>query len=1285
MVLTYLSLKCVLEFVDANKRIEMVSRIPSLREIEKKSPLHLNSLHFTSNGVTLNETLWQLTTVLPGEGAPFETHGVPYGVDEFGRRDRMMDLELLEGDVQGNKNSIHEASEISNVDRLIPSFIQLTISTRGVPILRRPIRIEDPFHVALKKLHSFLLGGRGIVTTKEMGIDPKHNTILRVPPNLKIRCQRLNSGTFNYIKLKTILVSHQILEEHAVEISGRRTLQLSGNAKTVKIQNGLSKRDVPDLPNRKVIWEETEFTGEHIRFAIGEWRHTAAQIGTCHLFQLDSWIELINLFNELEGFDTVTIRNPDERLIHAIKLPYTETADLLIRVDYTYSKDPEDVIFSLQIVPLDFSIPIEEDFRRIHITARNPSLRKFNRSIPYHIKEIRLGYKSIQINHIAYSLTIDKEYGRRRDENELLDLMNYNIKVSSDHFETNGQGISLKMNKNEAIRRLSRMLAGSIHVERLLVLSPVYEGLKFKARKIFSTNLDSDLLMIDKSCLPLKEISVLTLPESVENEALKTAKKIIIYRLSNDDFEKVNSLKNENIVLRGPFSTDDVVQFVHDWLVNRREIGSRLRIGCEELTETVEEIKRIFNPYPLELIEVFKIRCVLEYMEANKRMHITARNPSLRKSNRSIPYHIKEIEITYQSVTINNVFYYITPMVREIARKRPSRNGNSFLKVITYEIRISSNSFKNMGKEILFKTEDKKRAIQWMSNLIMGNIHVENLKVYDSIFHGYGLKFKTQRLLTVDLQVDHKLIDSSSHPLKEISVGWPWKFIDKDGYNALQLTKKLKFNFVTVNSYEVWKKLNHGDLVLTGYVPSQIAVKFVQDWKENRKEVGSRLQISCYKLNETVNAIKETFNPESLAFREKDKSTHGASDPRIPDERRLLIYEKVIREMQKDQKDYCSGYCRRPETRHIDCGRILKGDRSYIPSVTGINRVPLVPNPFLNMSCAAISSRITPKLPMKPLSQGGIAFARTIYKDYEFIEKMVQMTWHPENRFCFVVDLKAKDSFKEQIKKLVECFPNQMVLLPITLDLDSAGHNQNLAHTQCMKALLLHSNWSYLMLLQNHDITTKTVYEMDQVFEALGGANDVYTAPENEERRREDQKWDPESLKLFRNETQIPVEVLREPLTLSSGSAEATLSRAAVKWLVETVNLSKFLEQQNDLEYGGDEQFIPTFQLNAQLGMPGHFTKQCPNPLQITRMARFAFRNSSKCATKTVCHNACLFGVEDMKAMAELPYLVWNKVYPVFDWAVTECTAELLFNRTFLEQKEPLFDLDYYKQLVTVG
>ncbi|CAB63388.1 EGF-like domain-containing protein [Caenorhabditis elegans] len=410
-------------------------------------------------------------------------------------------------------------------------------------------------------------------------------------------------------------------------------------------------------------------------------------------------------------------------------------------------------------------------------------------------------------------------------------------------------------------------------------------------------------------------------------------------------------------------------------------------------------------------------------------------------------------------------------------------------------------------------------------------------------------------------------------------------------------------------------------------------------------------------------------------------------DPNISDKRKIRIYEDIIDAM-RNRKKSGNFYIKRPETQHVDCGRILNGDKEYLQTFSNNNRIPLIKNSYLNMSCSSLQSRIQPEqFNFKTFKSGSVAFARIVFEDYEFIEKQVQMSWHPDNVFCFVIDTKSSKEFKTNMKKLADCFEN-IIVLPSKHSFDSSGHNQNLGHTECMQSLLQFENWTYLLLLQNHDVISKSVYELARIFEILGGANDVNIGKEIDQRRVPGLKWDPKNLKLFRNESGLDDELLKKPMKIASGYVQASLSRAAVEWLINTVDLTLFINQFDRTKYGGDEQLISSFQVNSQFEMPGHFTDECSKYRyghdQISRMTQWAGGDVKRCASKTIRHGICLIGIEDFRAVSEMPVIMFNKMLPSFDYSIIDCTAELLFNRTFLNQTNIKLNEKYYEEMVTV-
>ncbi|CAO4373668.1 unnamed protein product [Caenorhabditis nigoni] len=421
-------------------------------------------------------------------------------------------------------------------------------------------------------------------------------------------------------------------------------------------------------------------------------------------------------------------------------------------------------------------------------------------------------------------------------------------------------------------------------------------------------------------------------------------------------------------------------------------------------------------------------------------------------------------------------------------------------------------------------------------------------------------------------------------------------------------------------------------------------------------------------------------------FKFNDAHSMHDFDPGISDKRKVSIYENMIDALRDENYGSSVGYQKRAETNHIQCERVLSGDTEYIKTLVGENRIPLIENRRLNMSCPAIQHRIHPKNRNFRLLDSGLAFARVVFMGYEFIEKQLEMSWHPQNVFCFTVDKKSPNEFISKMQKLDECL-EKVIVLPVVENYDSAGHNMNVGHKRCMEALLPKTNWSYILLLQNHDVIVKSVYEISRIYSLLGGVNDVHFGKEIDGRRVPGLNWDPKNLHLFRNESGINEKVLNEPMRVYSGAVQVSMSRAAVKWLIEDVDVSMTIEQFNRTKYAGDEQLIPSLYLNNEYGMPGHFTDQCIEYQgidQITRFVQWVRGGINDCHTKSFRHGVCLIGIEQFRALSRMPFITVNKMVPSFDYSIIECTSELLYNRTFLGQMDHELDEHFYEELLHV-
>lgn len=70
----------------------------------------------------------------------------------------------------------------------------------------------------------------------------------------------------------------------------------------------------------------------------------------------------------------------------------------------------------------------------------------------------------------------------------------------------------------------------------------------------------------------------------------------------------------------------------------------------------------------------------------------------------------------------------------------------------------------------------------------------------------------------------------------------------------------------------------------------------------------------------------------------------------------------------------------------------------------------------------------------------------------------------PQNQFCYAIDKKSTDDFKNKVKNLGKCFSN-VYIVEKEYPMDHTGKNGNLYNYECMK-LLNGTNYKYLFILQ---------------------------------------------------------------------------------------------------------------------------------------------------------------------------------------------------------------------------
>ncbi|GMT35485.1 hypothetical protein PFISCL1PPCAC_26782, partial [Pristionchus fissidentatus] len=281
---------------------------------------------------------------------------------------------------------------------------------------------------------------------------------------------------------------------------------------------------------------------------------------------------------------------------------------------------------------------------------------------------------------------------------------------------------------------------------------------------------------------------------------------------------------------------------------------------------------------------------------------------------------------------------------------------------------------------------------------------------------------------------------------------------------------------------------------------------------------------------------------------------------------------------------------KRPEVAHVDCVRLLCNDRTYMKEI-GSARPFLIEQTNLDMSCSAIKRRILPA--RNPDTGFPILYARIVYKEYDFIEELLATNYAEENVFCYSIDKKATRLFHEQLFALEKCLPN-VVVAKKEHDIDSAGHNQNEAHLDCLRSVR-NRKWEYAMLLQSRDVIIKSHYQMTEILKIFGGANDIITEHCPDHRCIESLEMNLGNLGLCPKSLQRAEfeKCKASSIQWGKGAMQVILSRAAVDYIFDKIDVFPLMKEMNDMGYGVDEQLYQSLHVTPEIGLPGGFHYKC--------------------------------------------------------------------------------------------
>ncbi|EFO89587.1 hypothetical protein CRE_22654 [Caenorhabditis remanei] len=241
--LSYPGLKCVLEFLEANKRIHISSRSPRLKRIERCVPLYLSTLNIRSNVVELNKMTYAIIER--------EVNSRMYPAIQFSKQVRKSVSIGVERRVQekdGKKNY-----------EIVREFLQ------------------------------GLIRGRKTIRVNQLVFERYYSTILQLPSNFKVRINKFDSGYTNPEYFLPLIDSSSFpLKELKLRYPERldQSIVQSSEKLVIFVDEEYPRNhliDIHKLPNRSAITKFRSLNEDTYSNIIDYWLYKRRETGKCFM------------------------------------------------------------------------------------------------------------------------------------------------------------------------------------------------------------------------------------------------------------------------------------------------------------------------------------------------------------------------------------------------------------------------------------------------------------------------------------------------------------------------------------------------------------------------------------------------------------------------------------------------------------------------------------------------------------------------------------------------------------------------------------------------------------------------------------------------------------------------------------------------------------------------------------------------------------------------------------------------------------------------------------------
>ncbi|PIC47771.1 hypothetical protein B9Z55_007002 [Caenorhabditis nigoni] len=296
------------------------------------------------------------------------------------------------------------------------------------------------------------------------------------------------------------------------------------------------------------------------------------------------------------------------------------------------------------------------------------------------------------------------------------------------------------------------------------------------------------------------------------------------------------------------------------------------------------------------------LRSIIEHMEANCRLSLSARCPEISRSDKSIPLRVNEIHFVGDTVTINNVDYKIFSKINQIVRRKKDSP------CVELTLKAYDSKSKCSIEKIVWVNHGVEVGTRKIVEYLLGgrnNIRVKRLAVYSHNIMQYliGLSNMKVGVFQYDgngLSEFHQLIEN----LKELHlvVSHP---------TDLETPIVRKAEKIVIKSYgydepDIWLETHRNllnkevkiDTCIRGLTDISV-MELIEHWRATCRAVGS--SFSVRKLTDSEDFIetflenaKERFQGTYVKLKQADKrkvTDTNAVSIKIDSRSRIVVYE----------------------------------------------------------------------------------------------------------------------------------------------------------------------------------------------------------------------------------------------------------------------------------------------------------------------------------------------------------------------------------------------------------